>query len=297
MFVEAVNAEEHLETIRTQEKCYYCPLTFQIRDDNLLQISEYLSWRQDMASWLVDTSSLYDIRWETVEVALTLLDRFAAVDKDITEDFELFQLACFVCFLMACKTQETKRMVKRSKIHELTRGDFSQEEFDCMELHILFSLRWLVHPPTASRVSLLLFELIPHGLLPDQADVELYVLQQLKAAILDASFLPYRATSIALAAILNALEPILREEAVLDIRKQFEKALGFSSSCGEEAASLQSMLSEALEQSLAHHSSSPANKSSVAERPTSDDDASTDCSTVFGSLSSSPRSVVLLEDQ
>ena len=65
-----------------------------------------------MALWFLYTAHDYGIQSETVEAAQAMVDRVSSIDTNITEDFDLYQISCFVCLLIACKTMETKLFFK-----------------------------------------------------------------------------------------------------------------------------------------------------------------------------------------
>lgn len=194
-----------------------------------------------MASWLLDTAQLYDIHPVTVEAAQSMLDRLSTIDKDITEDFELYQLSCFVCLLIARKMNESRRLFKKSEIQEISRECFSQEELDHMELHVLYSLQWRVQPPTTFEIADRLLDLVPLELVPDRAIIQDRLNAHLRMALVDSRFLPFKASSIALASVLIQLRPILKTSTLNEIQERLEFALDYREAFEQELEQLQSL--------------------------------------------------------
>jgi hypothetical protein len=285
---------EYLRSIKCREEKFYPPAVLGILDYNKKRIRDYLGWRRDMASWLLDTAQLYGIHPSTAEAAQSMLDRLATIDKDITEDFEFYQLSCFVCLLIARKMNESRKLFKKSEIQELSRECFSQEELDHMELHVLYSLQWRVQPPTTIGIADALLELIPLELVPDRAVIQERLHTLLRKAIVDARFLPFKASSIALASILIQLRPILKTGALNDIQERLEIALEYREAFEQELEQLQSLilLQEDLSIDPSHDNiDHPLNLSTGyldARKPKS----SVQRSTISTSPDASPRSVL-----
>ena len=249
---------EILRAIKRREDHFYPPVVMGILDLNQKQIRQYLGWRRDMASWLLDTAQLYGIHPSTVEAAQSMLDRLSTFDKDITEDFELYQLSCFVCLLIARKVNESKRLFKKSEIQELNRECFSQEELDHMEMYVLYSLNWRIQPPTTIDIADKLLDLIPYSLLPDRDAIQERLNTDLRLALVESRFLKFKASSIALASVIVQLQPILKTSTVLEIQELLELALDYREAFDQELEQLQSML-RLLQQGMSTNASSHIN--------------------------------------
>lgn len=195
-----------------------------------------------MITWLLDTADLYGIHPSTVEAAQSMLDRISSLDPDITEDFEMFQVSTLVCLLIACKSCETRRTVKKSKIRDLMEEFFSEEELDSMELHILYSLQWRTQPPTSIEIAHMLLDVVPCDVIPDRLQIMDRVVKTLKITMVDSKFVPFRASSKALASVLLSLHSILKPDPFQTIKLQLEHALGYQEAFERELQQLQIML-------------------------------------------------------
>ncbi len=235
-------AMENLRVISRREEHSYLPPIFDILDKDRNTIQTYLVWRRDMASWMLDTGELYGIHPSTVEAAQSMLDRLSSVDKDITEDFELYQISSFVCLIIACKNYESRRIFRKSKLRGLIQEFFCQEELDAMERHILYSLQWRIQPPTSIEIAYWLLELVPFEIIPDRSKIMERVTMELKRIMVDSKFLPFRASSKALSSVLISLQDILKSEPFRTIQILLEHALDFKEAFEREREQLQSML-------------------------------------------------------
>jgi hypothetical protein len=195
-----------------------------------------------MTTWLLVTADLYGIHPSTVEAAQSMLDRLSSLDHDITEDFEMFQVSCLVCLLIACKSFETRRTVKKSKIRDLIKEFFSEEEIDSMELHVLYSLRWRTQAPTSIDIADMLLDLVPYDLIPDRLQIMERIVKSLRIALVDSRFVTFRASSRALASVLLSLQKILKPEPFRAIQLQLEDALDYQEAFDGELERLQTML-------------------------------------------------------
>lgn len=245
---------ELLRTISRREQSCYMPPAFGTGEVDRTALQHYLVWRRDMATWLLDTADLYGIRPSTVETAQSMLDRLSSLDHEITEDFEMFQVSCLVCLLIACKSCETRRTVKKSKIRELVEEFFSPEELDSMELHVLYSLRWRTQPPTSIDIAHMLLDIVPFDVIPDRLQILEKVVMRLKIALVNSKFVPFRASSKALASVLLSLHSILKPEPFRTIQQEMKDALGYEEAFERELQQLQIML---LAESTRSSESSP----------------------------------------
>lgn len=232
----------HLRAISRQEERSYLPPVFDILEKNRATFQQYLLWRQEMASWLFDTADLYEIHSATVEAAQSMLDRLSSIDSDIIEDFDLYQVSCFVCLLIACKNCESRRIFRKSKIRDLIQEFFCQEELDNMELHILYSLQWRIQPPTSIEIACRLLAAVPFEIIPDRSKITDRVTKDLRTTLVDSRFLSFRASSKALVAVLQSLHSILKPEPFQTIQNQLKHALDYKEDFGQELTQLHSMM-------------------------------------------------------
>jgi len=235
-------AKPILRAIRRREEASYLPSVMSMRSLGKETMREYLQWRRDMALWFLYTAHDYGIPWETVEAAQAMVDRVSSIDKNITENFDLYQISCFVCLLIACKTMETKLFFKESCLWKLGRGYFSKSELNDAELKVLYALKWRIQPPTSIDMANQLLALVKDlGFLFDYAEMRQKVTQYLIVAVVDSRFLPFKKSSIALAAVLCAIRPKVDDWVFQALQNDFEEMLLFTEQIQDELMTLQLM--------------------------------------------------------
>jgi hypothetical protein len=147
------------------------------------------------------------LRREVVSIAMNHLDRYLAAFPS-TVDKDLFQLLAMTCLYLSIKLNEYKHLLipgstsSMDTILKLSRGFFTLEQMEKMEYNVLQRLQWHVHPPTAQIfVKYLLFFL-------SVEEHEVHDLAQfmVELSVIDYFFVSYKASEVAIAAILNATE-------------------------------------------------------------------------------------------
>jgi hypothetical protein len=155
-----------------------------------------------------------DSQTETAETALSIVEQFASIDWDIMTNSELFQLAYVVSLYIALKRHQTsEKSLSLSQIQELSWGDFSQEEVECMEIHILFLLMCHVSPPTALVFAWTLLDIVPEKLISGWSLILEAAVEQHEMALF---LLSVKALSVALAAVMNDLHPFVKDSDMTD---------------------------------------------------------------------------------
>jgi len=165
--------EETLETIAamcTQEVAGYVK-----RDWNKLNKRETSSTRssirctavntdcrEKIVAWFFAVASHCKFSPETVEITISMLDRFLATPEgeSARNDRSTYQLASVAALYTAVKIHEPAAMDPQF-VSRLCRGTFSSEEILEAELVILNALRWRVNPPTTSSFVRAFMDLIP----------------------------------------------------------------------------------------------------------------------------------------
>jgi hypothetical protein len=67
--------------------------------------TEYNRWRTQMVEWCYRTAEANCYQKESVEIAMSLLARYVAINTDLMTDFSKFQMACMACMYVSLKTQ------------------------------------------------------------------------------------------------------------------------------------------------------------------------------------------------
>jgi hypothetical protein len=138
---------------------------------------------------------------------------------------------------------EAKHFFKKSKIRKLGRDFFSQSELDHTELDILYSLKWHIQPPSSIEIANKLLEIVADlGLVPDYAEIKEKITLSLINAIVDSRFLPFKKSSIALAAFLSVMRPRLKDDPFRVLQKNLEEILMFTEHFEDELVQLQRMM-------------------------------------------------------
>jgi hypothetical protein len=167
--------------------------------------------RSAMIVWCNNLVDFCDYSRETTEIAVSCLDRFLStnVGSRALQDREYFQLAAMTALYTSAKINESRALGSAS-IAKLTRGKSTKEDIESMELTMLAALQWRVNPPTAMSFARKFIDLVvPSNLRMDDSTrtgiLEL-VQCQVELAISDYDLSLHKASSIAFAALLNAID-------------------------------------------------------------------------------------------
>jgi Cyclin, N-terminal domain len=118
--------------------------------------------RNLMVSWCYQVVDYCRFRRETVEIAISYLDRFCctALGESARRDRKIYQLAAMTCLYTACKIHEPEAMDPKL-VSNLSRGAYSSKEVEEMESTIVEALQWRLNPPTSLSFVRQLLDLIP----------------------------------------------------------------------------------------------------------------------------------------
>ena len=168
--------------------------------------------RAKLMEWCYDIVDRSHFRRETAAVAAHLVDRFmgttsaAAALRDRSE----FQLVALTALYVAAKMHE-RGAFGLQDAGLLSRGLYALENIAAMERKMLRALAWRLCPPTGLQVAQQILTLM----LPEEAkdpsaweSLHDEVAFQLENAVLDYSLAIQRPSTVAAAAILNALESL-----------------------------------------------------------------------------------------
>ena len=184
----------------------------------------YLEWRKKMVEWSYSIASTCKFRQETVEVALSIVDRFVAVQTALLSQAHRYQAACMASLYIAAKIHEHQCLTTR-QMECLSAGRFRASDIENMEREILASIQWRVNPPTATAFCRTLLNLMPLELVPDQRTVVDLVESHIQLAIGEEYFLSVDASSLGFASLLNALQCVLGHSNLNEFFGYFAKAL------------------------------------------------------------------------
>jgi len=109
-------------------------------------------WREKISEWYFKMVDHFEFSREVVSISLSYLDRFLSATQKAkgvcVVDPHLAQLAAMTSLHLAVKLHESKK-IKMSSLADLSRGHFSTEMIEQMEINILSTLGWHVHPTTS----------------------------------------------------------------------------------------------------------------------------------------------------
>ena len=160
-------------------------------------------WREKICEWCYQVVDHFDFNREVVSVAMNYLDRYLATR---TVNRRIFQLAAMTALYLAIKLFEPGKL-RMSSLIDLSRGYFMAEHIVTMEDSMLQSLKWHVHPPTAFAFCRDFMRLVSGDISPRaRHDVNELARFMTELSVCDYWFITKKPSSIALAALINAIE-------------------------------------------------------------------------------------------
>jgi hypothetical protein len=181
--------------------------------------------RFKMAEWCYQVVDVCKFSRETVAIAMSYLDRYISTETGLPALFDrkVFQLAAMTCLYTAIKIHEPEAMETRI-VSQLSRGAHTEEQITDMELEILHAVQWRMNPPTALSFIQNFLALIP-GVIMSKSDRDtVYELAkyQTELAVHEYSLVAVDASTVAFAAVMNALETVACKGA-MDIMNMLAK--------------------------------------------------------------------------
>ena len=178
---------------------------------------EMLEWVCKVTDFLSLTASGDDIAVLTA----TLLDRFlqTAQGANVLASIPDFRCATMACFYIVAKVRaDHSYVVSAHVMSTMSRGQFSVQQVEDMEMLILTSMKWHINPPTA-----LTFVNEFLGLLPCSVSASMrqrtheLCKAQIRRAMMDYHvFALVEASSLAFAALRNALRDVGMDHIILN---------------------------------------------------------------------------------
>ena len=168
--------------------------------------------RAKMCEWNYRVIDHLNLDREVVLVAVSYLDRAVIGGNQDTMSTRTFQLVAITALYLATKLYEATNVVARSYdllsfFTYLSQGVFEAEDIVKMELALLESLHWDVHPPTPQTFCFELVRLVPSDVPPVTRHNLIQTVQFLiELSVCDTRFVAKSPSDIALAAMLHAFE-------------------------------------------------------------------------------------------
>jgi len=175
-------------------------------------VDEYC--REQICEWTFRVVDYFRIDREVVTLSLSYLDRFLSICNC---DRAMFKLAATATLYIAVKLFYPNKLGDLGILSDLSRGEFNMRDVAEMEAHIITSLDWKLHPPTASCMTQLLLDYLELDDLNEQGIEELYANAAFfsELSVCDYFFVDKSPSIVALACILNALEGMMQTESAL----------------------------------------------------------------------------------
>eukprot|EP00980_Cylindrotheca_fusiformis_P030974 scaffold25694_cov127-Cylindrotheca_fusiformis.AAC.5 len=177
------------------------------------------SWRQRIIEWMYGVVDHCNFRRESVAVATCFLDLSAC--RGLVRCRRDFQLVAMTSLMLSIKLNDSTS-VKLDSMVKLGRGLFNEEDVIAMERDMLAALHWHVHPPTPVCFMRQILRLLP----PETTPIARYMIVEVTRFISEVSaciykFINYSSSSMAVAAIIIAMERIDETVIPREIRKNF----------------------------------------------------------------------------
>ena len=174
--------------------------------------------RNKMAAWCTQVVDFCKFNRETVEIAMSHLDRFLSTKAGVTarQDRTVYQLASMAALYTAVKIHEPEAMDPKL-VSNLSRGAYSPRDVEHMEATILMALQWRLNPPTSMAFVRQLLELIPQDAMDEemrQTALDLAKFQT-ELAVNTYQFVTVKASTLAFCSLMNSLESIGLDGKVL----------------------------------------------------------------------------------
>jgi Cyclin, N-terminal domain len=144
--------------------------------------------REKMVAWSFQVVDFCKFHRETVEIAMSNLDRFLLTPPGLhtLQDRSVYQLAAMASLYTAVKIHEPEAMDPKL-VSNLSRGTYSPKDIEEMELIILQALQWRLNPPTTLSYIREFFHLIPPEALDTATQSIVYELAQFQSELATSS--------------------------------------------------------------------------------------------------------------
>ena len=209
------DTESILSTMLTQELQYLAIHHLQITKKTPATASIVtVSCRQQVCRWIFHTTNTIGMQTETATIAIGYLDRFMSTNVPRANRARCnrreYQLIGLTCLYIAVKITEPV-LLSADVMSEISRGTYSEETIKCCERHVLATLQWRLSGPTSNQFIHYLLQLVvaaPREEDSDKTTIKICSVAQgqVEVAVIDAACVPLRRSTIAIAAILNALQ-------------------------------------------------------------------------------------------
>lgn len=211
----AAPSTDILECMRKQEKSYVCQDYLHQEDGNvrqrlaLPQSAINVACRTSMMQWMQTVVNFIGFDPETVEIAMSYLDRFltTAAGQEAIHCRTIYQLAAMTALYTAVKINCAEALTPKL-LAELSQGAYEADQFEEMERILLEAIQWRVTVPTSASFVRETLEILPQSLFCNEETLEAVqdmARVQAEFAIGDFDLLTVKRSVIAFAAVHNSL--------------------------------------------------------------------------------------------
>jgi hypothetical protein len=233
--LEKVNAmKRREETWYTYPKYLRPAITVAAKDSlskvETINIRHDTSYRENICHWTFSIIDHFELSRNTVAVSMDIFDRYLATLGNEC-DASLALLVSLTTLYISIKVHEKKK-IKLDTLSKLSRGQFLPKDIEDMELQILKTLSWLVHPPTSLDYISFFLKFLRKSVEMQQRFHIFEVTRYLsELSVCDPFFVDHDKSSVAVAAILNVLDDEVadgnldmqhQEHFITEISNQFQ---------------------------------------------------------------------------
>eukprot|EP00980_Cylindrotheca_fusiformis_P007743 scaffold1640_cov101-Cylindrotheca_fusiformis.AAC.10 len=168
------------------------------------EIDKYASRRYTIVGWLFEIRQLAQLEEETIEIALSILDRYVATKPKLVVDAVAYQLAAVTCLYISAKIHEDA-FLTLDHIKLLSGNLYTPDDVEKEESLILNAIEWRVNPPTPSAFADEILNVIPSRMI-QRDQIEELLKDQIHNMLYEAHFVPENDCKLAMAALYNALQ-------------------------------------------------------------------------------------------
>lgn len=186
--------------------------------------------RAKMIDWTYSIVDYCGFDRETVITAASLIDRFfsqqATLPKEVLNDRRQYQLYCMTALHVAIKLRERMNL-DCDLLSRISRGTYTAYEFLEAECHLMSQLDWRLNAPTSMEFVHEFISLLPkHSISPSvEAKILDFAQRQSQHATREYDFVTTKQFSVALAALINAIEATDYNEFPLQLREELFELL------------------------------------------------------------------------
>jgi len=164
-----------------------------------------------LCDWAHKITDFCDLDRETAEIAMSYVDHFVQTERGIQllHQSNQYQILVVTALYVAIKVHETVA-VSATQFEKISRNMFTAKDIEAMEQVLLPGLGWHLHPPTTLGFVRLFLDLIPDHVLQQEMKETAYILTKIQSelAVRDCALVSVQASTIAFAALMNALEAL-----------------------------------------------------------------------------------------